>query len=147
MLLFSLLATYDYIYSYDRSTKPISYERMEYVEFYLQGANRSAVDDGLEVTEGVPLSVFACLMNILGAKRSLTLTFGPADGGSGEVPLGDISKDVALGNCTYLYEFIIDDGEYREFALRMVPGPGLASLRFAIMDGKTALAARQFELR
>lgn len=147
MLLFSLLATYDYIYSYDRSTKPISYDRREYLEFYLQAADRSAVDDGLEVTEGVPFSVFACLMNLLGAKRSLTLEFGPSPGGTGGVLINDVSQEMALGNSTYRYEFTIDDGEYREFALRLVPGPGLASLRVAILDGNTALAVREFQMR
>lgn len=147
ILLFSLLAIYDYLYSYEQTMKPISYTRQHYIEFYIQSENRSALDTGPDVEEGRPLRIYACMMNFLGLKKNLTLAFGPAPDGREGKYIKDISLDLALSNTSYRYNFTIDEGQYREFGLSLVPAAESTTLWVAIMDGRSVLAARQCTLR
>jgi len=127
--------------------KPISYDRNHYLEFYIQSDNRSALGTGMDVEEGEPLLVYACLMNFLGLHKNLTLAFGAAMDGQDGRYLTDLSQDLDLSNSSYRYNFTIEEGQYREFGLSLVPGPPVTTLWVAIMEGQSVLGARYCELR
>jgi hypothetical protein len=147
LLLFSLLAVYDYLYSYEQTMEPISYTRQHYIEFYIQSENRSALDAGLDVEEGRPFIVYACVMNFLGSQKNLTLAFGPAQDTQDGIYLTDLSQDLGLSNSSYRYDLTIKEGQYREFGLSLVPGPAVTTLWVAIQDGHSVLGARHCDLR
>lgn len=147
LLLFSLLAIYDYLYSYEQTMKPIVYARQHYIEFYIQSDNRSALDGGIDVEEGRPVLVYACMMNFLGSQKNLTLAFGPAIDYSAMVHLKELAPDQACSNISYGYNFTIDEGQYREFGLSLVPTAESTTLWMAILDGGSVLVTRQCSLR
>jgi len=148
LLLFSLFAIYDYFYSYEQTKRPIAYERQYYLEFYIQAENRSALDGGLDVEPGEPFVVYACCMNLLGSEKDLTLAFGLAGSGQAEEDIAGLSSDLELRpDVNYTYGFSIDEGQYRELGLSLVPGPESAVLRVAVLDGRSVLAARECVLR
>ncbi len=100
ILAFSLFALYDFYFSYERSTDPISYENEEYIEFYIYTTK-------VDFVPGEEFNLSVGVANFLGAQKNLTVYWGEDASNGSRHDFKVLDKEVK----TLDFPVFIDKGE------------------------------------
>lgn len=114
VLVFSLLALYDYHFSYERSEGPISYDRENYFEFYIP------TGDGSTLVAGEEVNLTVGMANFLGESKNLTLVWGTSLNGT-VVVVESLAYVVEMDvDAVYYYDLSLEDKGTQEIRLILI---------------------------